>query len=96
MYKTSRKIYIDPTTGKRYALFVNGNVHSITIENDPFPNGEFIIEHGQNSTTIIPRLYTPQNEEVIPHNFKIIDRNTVSITFDLEFSGTIKLLFFSV
>lgn len=95
MKARQRKVYIDPTTGKYYALFVGQNVSSLIVESEYFPSGKVIIYHNQDSTALIPRLYTENNEELIPSDFKIINENRVDVYFDVAFSGTIKLLFFN-
>ena len=91
---TARKVYIDPTDGKYYALFTGENVFSFTVT-DTFPAGTIEIAHDQNSTALIPRIYTSTHEEMIPSDFRIIDENTIRITFDSAFSGKILLLFFT-
>jgi len=90
----ARKVYIDVTTGKYYALFLGEHVKSFLIE-DSFPSGLIRIEHGEDTTAIIPRLYTNENEELLPPNFKIIDNDTVELNFVEPFTGKIKLLFFN-
>lgn len=91
----ARKVYIDPSTGKHYALFIGENVKSYIIQ-DTFPASTVEIVHNQNTNALIPRLYSsPENEELLPNNFRIIDENTVQLSFSSTFTGTIKLLFFN-
>lgn len=89
----ARKVYLDASTGKYYALYAGESVSSFVVE-DGFPVGETIITHGKNTKKIIPRLYTDQQRELTPNNFKIVDSDNVSITFNEPFTGKIKLLFF--
>lgn len=91
--ENSRRVYIDLTTGKYHALFIGGNVYAYVIE-DEFPAATIEIRHNLDSTALIPRIYTTQNEELLPNNFVIVNENTIKLRIPSPFVGKIKLMFF--
>lgn len=52
------------------------------------------ITHNLSSTQVIYMLFDLAGEQIIPDTFKIIDNNTVEVTFGIAMSGKLHLMYF--
>lgn len=89
--KDSGKVVAKPIPGIGGATGAFGYVHEQIT-----PVTTWTITHGGSTQQLIHRIFDSNYEEVIPDKFKIVDADTVEVTFSAPMSGIVHLIYFAV
>ena len=58
------------------------------------PSALWVINHGYGSALLICQIFTPSGEQLLPDAMKIVDINTVHVTFGAVQDGLANIMFF--
>lgn len=87
------EIYLDKTSGKLVAKSNagGGNTNGFTHEQTT-PASIWTVTHSKNSLNLVYQVHDSLREHLIPDSFKIIDANTVEVSFGIPQTGFLQLI----